>query len=77
MSQKKKQQANTARRLSKQITEKRLTLAHAFVLIRREELKIRVAKINGSPVAPESKEALQDRINVEVVNGIVRRCWVG
>ena len=73
----KKQQANIAHRLSKNIQQSRLTLAHAFVLIRRDGFKIRVAKINGSAVVPEAKEAAQDRINVEVVNGIVRRCWVG
>lgn len=73
----KKRENGLARRLSKEIVDSSMMLAQAFVAIRREKLKIRVAKINGEPIQPAGEASDQNRINVEVTNGFVKRAWVG
>jgi hypothetical protein len=56
-----------------------LVLAHAFVIIRREGFKIRVSKIDGSIVVPITKgeQYVDNRISVDVKNGIVTNVWLG
>lgn len=52
-------------------------LAMAFVKLRSAGFKLRVDKMDGTP-APKPLEKNDDlRVNVTVVNGLVKTAWVG
>lgn len=64
-------------RVSKQA--KGLELAHAFVIVRREGFKLRVATIDKKVVVAITERDVIDenRINVDVIDGAVKRSWIG
>lgn len=68
---KKKQSNSLAYKVSTQIKGK--ILAAAFVDVRREGLLLRVATIDGKPVQFPLQETC---INVDVVDGFVKRSWI-
>lgn len=71
-SKKKKLVTGLAHRMSAFIKGK--MLAAAFVDVRREGLRLRVASIDHKAVQPPS--TISGCINVDVIDGFVRRCWV-
>lgn len=48
------------------------TLAHAFVILRREGLRIRVVHIDDALVCAEKDPGF---VNVDVSHGIIKRSW--
>lgn len=62
-------------RLSQKI--KGMLLSQAFVELRREGLQLRVNLIDGETITPNPANQLNERINVNVLNGIVTSTWVG
>lgn len=61
-------------RVSKTITG--VTLAEAFVVVRREGLVFRVARMDGEARRYDGEKNPR-RINVDVNEGVVRSAWVG
>lgn len=49
-------------------------LAHAFVLSRKAELKLRVM---GNAMVDKNEEADNHRLNVVVDGGVVKKSWIG
>lgn len=58
------------------LREQIFTLAHAFVVIRREGFKINIVEIDGLRIASKTAEKNEKHVNVEVVNGIIKRSWI-
>jgi len=53
-----------------------LLLSHVFVKTRSLGYVLRVASIDGI-AEPNTKEKNEKRINVDVVNSIVKKSWIG
>lgn len=75
--QTKRGQSGLIHRVSKQV--KGLQLAEAFVIIRREGFRLRVASIDKKVVMPITDKDVADenRLNVDVIDGAIKRVWIG
>lgn len=55
-----------------------MVLAQAYVTVRSAGCDLRVSKLDGVPQSGRPDEGQRDdRINVSVVGGLVKQCWVG
>jgi len=52
-------------------------LAMAFVKVRSAGYRLRVAKMDGISAAEPTEKKDDLRINVNVINGLVKAAWIG
>lgn len=71
----KKKATGNVHKLSKEIMGKELS--HAFKMLRTAGIEIRVIDIDGVKVRAEIIEKDPNRICVQVINGYVKRSWIG
>lgn len=70
-----KQLNGLVHRMSNEIKGK--MLAHAFKMLKSEGLVLRIAELDGEKLTFVNNEKDPRRINVQIVDGRVQRCWIG